>query len=97
MNPSLTCHAYFEPKYVWEIKAADLSLSSKHTAGAGLVDPEHFDKGIALRFNRHIRERPDKGPTEATTTQQIVEMYRSQAAVRSAQDKHFNDNDDYDF
>ena len=30
--PNVKCDVYFEPKYVWEIKAADLSLSPMHTA-----------------------------------------------------------------
>ena len=76
--PQVKCDVYFEPKFVWEIKAADLSLSPMHTAAIGSVEGE---KGVALRFPRMIRERDDKNPTECTNTDQIVEMYRGQAAV----------------
>lgn len=46
-----------------------------HTAGFGMADKTAPNKGVALRFNRHIRDRPDKTILDATTTAQIVEMY----------------------
>jgi DNA ligase-1 len=55
--------------WVWEIKAADLSLSPMHTAGIGRVDPGNPDRGVALRFNRYMRDRLDKRPQDATTTE----------------------------
>ena len=82
---------WFEPKQVWEVLAADLSISPVHPAAKGMVDPA---KGIALRFPRFIRTREDKGPEDATNATQIAQMYNDQACTQSKATKSTVDDDD---
>jgi DNA ligase-1 len=63
------------PALVAEIIGAELTLSPLHTCCLDAIKP---GVGISIRFPRFIRWRPDKGPEDATTSQELLEMYKRQ-------------------
>jgi DNA ligase-1 len=84
---------WFEPKYVWEVKTADLTLSPRYKAAAGVVDKD--GKGVSLRFPRFIKERDDKKPDMATSHKQVADMYNAQEAV--GKEKKTGIDDDFEY
>jgi DNA ligase 1 len=66
---------WLEPTIVLEVLSAELTLSPNHTAGWGQLKD---NAGLSMRFPRFTgRWRDDKEPQDATTTQQLVELYRT--------------------
>lgn len=79
VSDTLECDVWFDAVQVWEVKAADLSKSSTHK---GAIDKTgESGRGIGLRFPRFERKRPDKTPEQATTSDQILDMYYAQDSI----------------
>ena len=73
---ALTPDRWFRPGLVLEVRGAELTLSPIHRAAEGAVRPA---VGLALRFPRFTgRIRTDKGPTDATTSDELLQLYRGQ-------------------
>jgi len=66
---------WFEPGLVLEILSAELTLSPTYTAAWGQIKD---DAGLAMRFPRFTgRWRDDKSAEDATTTSELVDLYRT--------------------
>ncbi len=67
---------WFVPKAVLEVIGAEITLSPTHTCARDVIEK---GSGLAIRFPRFTGKwRDDKSPEEATTTKELVEMYRNQ-------------------
>ncbi len=76
VETGLTPDRWVRPGIVLEVRGAELTLSPIHRAAFGSVRP---GAGLALRFPRFTgRWRDDKEATGATTTKELVELYRAQ-------------------
>jgi DNA ligase-1 len=84
---------WLEPKFVWEVKVADLTLSPRYKAASSVVDGG--GKGISLRFPRFIKERDDKKTEEATSSKQVAEMYNRQESVGKNKGPSVDDDFEY--
>ncbi len=63
---------WFSPELVMEVSAAELTVSPIHSAARAKLKRG----GLALRFPRFLRWRDDKNPTQATTVEEIYNLYR---------------------
>ena len=72
---------WFEPQEVWEMAFADVTKSPTYLAAIGLVDE---DRGLSMRFPRFLKVREDKGIDEASTADDLAELWRKQEARGAA-------------
>jgi len=63
------------PSVVYEVLGAEITLSPVHSAGFGKI---RGGSGLAVRFPRLKQVRTDKKPEDATTVQELIEMYERQ-------------------
>lgn len=72
----MTPDIWFSPGIVLEVAADEITLSPLHTCARDIVKK---GAGLALRFPRFTGNwRSDKAPEDATTRDEIVEIYKSQ-------------------
>lgn len=76
VDSTLDVDVWFEPAVVIETRGAEITLSPIHTCAMNVIRKE---SGLAMRFPRFTgKYRVDKSAEDATTTQELVAMYRSQ-------------------
>lgn len=76
VDTGLVPDRWMRPGVVLEVRGAELTLSPIHRAALGAV---RAGAGLALRFPRFTgRVREDKAPTGATSSSELLRMYRSQ-------------------
>ncbi|WP_457622449.1 ATP-dependent DNA ligase [Persephonella sp.] len=81
VNSILSADIWYEPFLVLEISGAELTLSPVHTCG---WDRIKLNRGLGLRFPRFTgRYRFDKKPEDATTEEEIINMYKNQIQIKS--------------
>lgn len=74
VQSQLVPDVWFDPAVVLEVVGAEFTVSPVHTAARDLF---REGGGLAIRFPRFTgRYRADKGPEDATTVEEIAEMYR---------------------
>jgi len=76
VNSMIEADVWFEPKIVIEVLGAEITLSPIHTCA---MDTIRKGSGLAIRFPRFTGNyRLDKAAEDATTSNEIVEMYQKQ-------------------
>ena len=76
VNSKLIPDVWFEPNVVMEVLGSELTLSTIHTCAYDMIKER---LGLAIRFPRFTgRFREDKGIRDATSSEELVNMYQKQ-------------------
>jgi DNA ligase-1 len=76
VDSGMRMDVWFEPKIVIEVSASEITLSPSHHAGYSSIREKY---GLALRFPKFTgRIREDKNPEDATTVEELINMYKHQ-------------------
>ncbi len=76
VQSTLPADVWFDPKVVLEVLGAEITLSPIHVCA---LDSIRKGSGLAIRFPRFTgKYRTDKTAEDATTSTEVVEMYRNQ-------------------
>jgi DNA ligase-1 len=75
----IDAEVWFRPKVVMELLGDEITLSPIHTCAFERLREE---SGLAVRFPRFLRLREDKAPEDATTVDEIVDMYNAQSRTQ---------------
>lgn len=79
INSGIEPDVWFEPELVIEVIASEITLSPVHTAAKNVI---RKGSGLALRFPKFTGKiRTEKSPEDATTNEEVIQMYRSQKKV----------------
>ncbi|HYR04241.1 MAG TPA: ATP-dependent DNA ligase [Nitrososphaerales archaeon] len=81
VESNLVPDIWYRPKVVIETIASEITLSPIHPAAMNAV---REGSGLALRFPKFTGKiRDEKGPEDATTVKELIEMYSLQKRVQS--------------
>ncbi len=79
VNSKMIPDVWFYPQIVMEIQGAEITVSPIHTCAYSKIEK---DSGLALRFPRLVKIRDDKKAEDATTTNEIIELYKMQKKTK---------------
>ncbi len=79
IDSEMEADVWFEPELVLEIMASEITLSPIHKTAMNAI---RKDSGLALRFPKFTGKiRLEKIPEDASTTQEIIALYKGQKKV----------------